>query len=78
MNVVGIRTFPFGWLLAEKKSGLSMTCELVAKFVPVMVIAWPFVFTEALGGLTLEIVESPERTLKVNELLFAELTDTET
>src|SRR2546425_400757 len=33
-----------------------MTCEFIEKFVPVTVIAWPFVFTGALVGVRLEIV----------------------
>ena len=56
-----------------------MTCELLAKFVPVTVIITVFgVFTGALAGLTLEIVGSPERTLNVRGLLFAAPTETET
>lgn len=50
VNVVGIRTLPLGWPLPERKSGLSMTCELVEKSAPVTVMAWPFVLTLALSG----------------------------
>ena len=55
-----------------------MTCEFVAKFVPVTVIAWPFVFTLALVGLTLEIVGEPDRTLNVRWLLVVVLPETDT
>lgn len=61
VNVVGIRVLPLGRPLADTKSGLSMTCELVEKSVPVTVMTWPFVLTLAFVGLTPEIVGGPER-----------------
>lgn len=73
-----MRTLPLGCVLPEMKSGLSMTCELTEKFVPVTVIGVLAELTTALAGLTLEIVGGPERTLNVNGLLFAEPTATET
>lgn len=57
--------------LPERKSGLSMTCELVEKSAPVTVMAWPFVLTLAFVGVTPEIVGGPERTLNTRELLVA-------
>jgi hypothetical protein len=78
VNVVGMRTFPFGWPLPGTKSGLSMTCELVEQFVPVMVIGMLGELTGALGWLTLETVGGPERMLNVRWLLLAVPTETET
>lgn len=78
VNVVGMRTLPFGWPLPGRKSGLSMTCELVAKFVPVTVIAVLGEFTGMLARLTLEITGGPERMLNVSGLLLAVPTETET
>lgn len=78
VNVVGMRSLPFAWPLPGTKSGLSMTWELVEKFVPVTVIVVLGEFTGALTGLTVEIVGGPERTLNVSGLLLAVPTDTET
>ena len=60
------------------KSGLSMTCELVEKFVPVTVIEVLGEFTGTLAWTTLEIVGGPERMLNVSGLLFAAPTETDT
>jgi len=62
------------------KSGLSITCELAEKFVPVTVtgMSAELTLTGVLVGLTLEIVGGAEGTTNVRELLFAGPTETET
>ena len=78
VKVVGMRTLPFACPLPGMKSGLSMTCELVEKFVPVTVIEVLGEFTGTLAWITLEIVGGPERMLNVSGLLFAAPTETDT